>query len=333
MARVPEEGNIQMFKGDTGATAYSIFEVVKEVYGAPASDDFDAINTKVVASGDIEDFHPSFRPGTDNLSDIDRSSHYRGFPIRLIDCGDYQQFAVCDCPDDNVIGPYEPNHVTKVDLDHDGVTTGVVTLTYMAGTIADDFEVYYGGTRVIFVDDATNITDQTATFNKTNNTHQYAYVHVNGSSPGTGWKWTLGCPEAKTMTYEFLEIDDGNGTVEGVPDFRVEVIHDNGTTNYYETTQGSPVTIGIGGATIQVIKTVSATDETALSNISCEWVMDLAVYTGVSGSHDATPLETATASGSTENDNVGSVVKTVINSEIDNADNLFIELTLTTAVV
>ena len=79
MARVPEEGNIQMFKGDTGATAYSIFEVVKEVYGAPASDDFDAINTKVVASGDIEDFHPSFRPGTDNLSDIDRSSHYRGF--------------------------------------------------------------------------------------------------------------------------------------------------------------------------------------------------------------------------------------------------------------
>lgn len=331
MAKVPEEGNIQMFKGATGASAISIYEVVKETYGAPASSDFDAINAKVVASGDIQDFHPTFRPGTDNLNDIDRTSHYRGFPINRVDCGQFQSFNTGS--GDNVTGAYDPNHVTKIDLDNSGVTTGIVTLTYMAGTIADDFEVYYGGVKVIDVVGATNETDLTTTFNKTNNTHQYAYVHVNGSAPSTGWKFTLGCPEAKTMTYDFIAIDDGNGNVGGTPPFRVEVVHDNGTTNFYESDQDTPTTIGIGGATVQVIKTVSATDESSLSGISCEWVMDLAIYTGVKGSHDVTPLATATATGDTENDDMGSVIKTIINSEIDNADNLFIELTVTTAVI
>jgi hypothetical protein len=59
--------------------ANSIEQAVTDKYGAPASEDFNAILTKVVASGDINDFHPSFKPAT--LAAVNDFNHFQGFPI------------------------------------------------------------------------------------------------------------------------------------------------------------------------------------------------------------------------------------------------------------
>ena len=82
MAQVSVSGNVNMFGGATGASATSIYEVVKHHVGTPTGTNFDAIVTLVQAGTNgitINDFHPNFRPSS--LANIDRASHFRGFPV------------------------------------------------------------------------------------------------------------------------------------------------------------------------------------------------------------------------------------------------------------
>lgn len=79
MAKVPLGGDINMFDGPTGASATSIYEVVKQEVGTPAGTTFDDILTYCKANSALADFHPTERPAT--LSALDRSSQFRGFPF------------------------------------------------------------------------------------------------------------------------------------------------------------------------------------------------------------------------------------------------------------
>ena len=76
MAQVPET-ELNMFGGVTGASAVSIQEVVKHVVGDPGDTPrtFDKILTKVKASADIDDFHPSYKP--DGLANTESTFNFR----------------------------------------------------------------------------------------------------------------------------------------------------------------------------------------------------------------------------------------------------------------
>lgn len=79
MSTIPTTGAAEMFGIYMGFAPPSIYEAVKNKYGEPASEDFAAIITKCIEVGDINDFHPAYRPAT--LGDLNEFTHFLGFPM------------------------------------------------------------------------------------------------------------------------------------------------------------------------------------------------------------------------------------------------------------
>lgn len=60
-------------------TANSIEQAVTDKYGTPAGDDLGSIISKCQADGDINDFHPNYRPAS--LAALNSANHFILFPV------------------------------------------------------------------------------------------------------------------------------------------------------------------------------------------------------------------------------------------------------------
>ena len=114
--------------------------------------------------------------------------------------------------------------------------------------------------------------------------------------------------------------------------FRISIVSDTTTTSLYATdvTDANPISLGRGGLTVQLIKTVSATDVTNLDGD--EFSVQMNIYDGDKASHTGTALQTFQSVGGNLGANLGSPVYTFIDSEFGegglhgNAEGIFIEL-------
>lgn len=238
MAQVPTTGDIQMFDD-----ANSIHQTVVQKSGnLTLPETFDDILQEVRNNSNIiiDDFHPAFRPSSDDLIDVKESHHFRGFPVESLSCGTF--YGYNDGTYDNLGISYTSLYSARIDL---GTNTGQVELKVLAGNVPDKFILEFDGVEVIntgylgdialhqgdlnaVLDPDEPIIQETGEasffFQKTTAT-RYAYLKIFAPLSNTGWYFNVGCPVVlnpdKFITYDFVNLFLGKQntvscTIEGI---------------------------------------------------------------------------------------------------------------------